>query len=65
MLLCVEPWGNSLTLHCSSSLSCLNEYLAMDSDGYLYMNNPHIHCGLSFQEKWLVLNCTDLPGSTV
>ena len=24
------------TLHCSSSLSCINEYLAIDSGGYLY-----------------------------
>ena len=23
------------TLHCSSSLSCMNEYLAIDSGGYL------------------------------
>ena len=27
------------TLHCSSSLSCRNEYLATDSGGYLCTNN--------------------------
>ena len=26
------------TLHCSSSLSCINEYLAIDSGGYVYGN---------------------------
>ena len=26
----IEPWTSSSTLHCSSSLSCVNEYLAID-----------------------------------
>ena len=30
------PWGSFFTLHCSSSLSCINEYLAIDSGGYVY-----------------------------
>ena len=29
----------AITSHCSSSLSCMNEYLAIDSGGYLCMNN--------------------------
>ena len=28
-----------LTLHCSNSLSFINEYLAIDNGGYLYMNS--------------------------
>ena len=31
----LKPWGSLFTLHCSSSLSCMNEYLALDSGGYL------------------------------
>ena len=27
------------TLHCSSSLSCTNECLAIDGGGYVYINN--------------------------
>ena len=30
----VEPWSSSLTLSCSSLLSCRNEYLAIDCGGY-------------------------------
>ena len=29
-------WANAPTLHCSSSLSCINECLAIDSGGYVY-----------------------------
>ena len=32
----LKPWAIFVTLHCSSSLSCINEYLAIDSDGYVY-----------------------------
>ena len=32
----LKPWANFFTLHCSSSLSCINEYLAIDSGGYVY-----------------------------
>ena len=31
----VLNWAVFFTLHCSSSLSCINEYLAIDSGGYL------------------------------
>ena len=29
----LKPWASFFTLHCSSSLSCINEYLAIDSGG--------------------------------
>ena len=32
----LKPWASFFTLHCSSSLSCTNEYLAIDSGGYVY-----------------------------
>ena len=32
----IKPWASVFTLHCSSSLSCINEYLAVDSGGYVY-----------------------------
>ena len=32
----LQPWGSLFTLHCSSSLSCINEYLAIDSGGYVH-----------------------------
>ena len=32
----VSNRGQIVSLHCSSSLSCMNEYLAIDSGGYLY-----------------------------
>ena len=37
-----------VTLRCSSSLSCMNEYLAIDSGGYLCVNSPH-----ALIAKWL------------
>ena len=32
----LKPWASFFTLHCSSSLSCLTEDLAIDSGGYVY-----------------------------
>ena len=32
----LKHWASFFTLHCSSSLSCMNEYLAIVSGGYLY-----------------------------
>ena len=29
----LKPWGNCFTLHCSSSPTCINEYLAIDKWG--------------------------------
>ena len=34
------------TLHCSSSLSCINEYLAIDSGGYVYEQPSRINCNI-------------------
>ena len=34
------------TLHCSSSLSCVNEYLAIDSGGYVYKQPSRINCSI-------------------
>ena len=31
--------GNVFILNCSSSLSCMNAYIAIDSGGYLCMNS--------------------------
>ena len=38
----LKPWASFFTLHCSSSLSCINEYLAIDSGGYVYVQ-PFAH----------------------
>ena len=32
----LKPWVSLFTLHCSSSLCCINEYLAIDRGGYVY-----------------------------
>ena len=31
----LKLWASFFTLHCSSLLSCINEYLAIDSGGYV------------------------------
>ena len=36
---CVKSWARLFTIRCTSSVSCMNEYLAIDSGGYLYMGN--------------------------
>ena len=46
-----KPWASFFTLHCSSSLSCINEYLAIDSGGYVYEQPLHINCSI-----WLALS---------
>ena len=42
----LKPWASFFTLHCSSSLSCVNEYLAIDSGGYVYEQSSRIHCSM-------------------
>ena len=32
----LKLWASFFTLHCSSSLKCINEYLAINSGGYVY-----------------------------
>ena len=42
----VKTLGKFLTLHCPSSLSCINEYLAIDSGGYVYEQPSRINCNI-------------------
>ena len=35
----VKPWAGVFTIHCSSSLSCMNVYMTIDSGGYLCANS--------------------------
>ena len=42
----LKPWARFFTLHCSSSLSCINEYLAIDSGGYVYEQPSRINCSI-------------------
>ena len=40
----LKSWACFSTIHCSSSLSCINEYLAIDSGGYVYEQHLRINC---------------------
>ena len=42
----LKPWASFFTLHCSSSLSCIHEYLAIDSGGYVYEQPSRINCSI-------------------
>ena len=42
----LKPWASFFTLHCSSSLSCINENLAIDSGGYVYEQPSRINCSI-------------------
>ena len=42
----LKPWASLFTLHCSSSLSCINEYPAIDSGGYVYEQSSLINCSI-------------------
>ena len=42
----LKTWASFFTLHCSSSLSCKNEYLAIDSGGYVYEQPLRINCSI-------------------
>ena len=39
----LKPCASFFTLHCSSSISCINEYLAVDSGGYVYEHSLRIN----------------------
>ena len=43
----LKPWARFFTLHCTSSLSCIHEYLAIDSGGYVYEQLSRIKCSIS------------------
>ena len=42
----LKLWASCFTLLCSSSLSCINEYLAIDSGGYVYEQPSRIDCSI-------------------
>ena len=42
----LKPWSSFFTLHCSSSLSYINEYLAIDNGGYVYEQSSCIKCSI-------------------
>ena len=51
----LKPWANCFTLHCYSSLSCINEYLAIDIGGYVYKQPSRINCSIwldASQRSW-------------
>ena len=42
----LKPWASFVTLQCSGSLSCINEYLAIDSGRYVYEQPLRINCNV-------------------
>ena len=42
----LKLWASVFTLHCSSSLSCTNECVAIDSGGYMYEQSSRINCNI-------------------
>ena len=42
----LKPWASLFTLHCSSSVNCINEYLAIDNGGYVYEQPFRINCSI-------------------
>ena len=70
----LKSWASFFTLHCSGSLSSLNEYLAVDRGGYVYEQPSCINCsreGMQFQtnkswfsfKRWLVSDYFIVTGS--
>ena len=56
----LKPWAIVFTLHCSSLLNCITEYLAIDSGGYVYEQPLRINCSIwldasqwSWDSVWL------------
>ena len=51
----LKPWASFFNLHCSSSFSCINEYLAIDKGGYVYEQPSHINYSIwldASQRSW-------------
>ena len=51
----LKPSASVFTPHCSSSLRCINEYLAIDSGGYVYGQPSQINCSIwldASQSSW-------------
>ena len=42
----LKPWAKFFTLHCSNELNCINEYLAIDSGGYVCKQPSRINCSI-------------------
>ena len=42
----LKPYAVFFTLDCSSSFSCINEYLTIDSGGYVYEQPSCINCSI-------------------
>ena len=42
----LKPWARIFALHCSSSLSCINELLDIDSGGCVYELPSRINCSI-------------------
>ena len=47
----LKPRASFFTLHCSSSPSCINEYLAIDSDGYVYEQHSRVNCCIWLEKR--------------
>ena len=50
----LKPWASFFTLNCSNSLSCINEYLAIDSGGYVYEQPSRITFSMLPREAEMV-----------
>ena len=68
----LKPLASFLTLHCSSSLSCINEYLAIDSCGYVYEQPLRISCSIrqdashrSWDGVWLNRSSREVKGKAL
>ena len=53
----LKPRARFFTLHCSSSLSCINEYLAIGTAGYVYEQHSRLNCSI-----WLDVSQTSWDG---
>ena len=42
----LKPWNIVFTLHCSSSLSCINEYMAIHSGLFVFDQSSRINCSI-------------------
>ena len=62
----VEPCRNSFIIYCFSSVNCMNEFLIIDSGGYLCTNSLHIYIMAgSFSEKLVVFDWISMSGGKV
>ena len=57
----LKPWASFVTLHCSSSVSCINECLAIDSGGYVYEQPSRIYCSIWLDAFYLKTHSIIIP----